>query len=212
MSGPTLNFWQERFATGDLPWDRGGPNPQLNAWLAAGEIAPGNHVIVPGCGQGWEVDALAAAGMHVTGLDYTPGAIALCRARLEQGHHRAELVEANVLHWQPAAPLDAIFEQTCLCALHPDYWTHYAAQLHGWLKPGGKLLALFMQVPIKRPYNSSVQGFVTGPPYHCDIHAMRAIFPATRWEWPKPPYPQIPHPRHPGQFELGVVLACKPAD
>jgi SAM-dependent methyltransferase len=205
LSGPTLDFWQERFAAGNLPWDRGGPNPQLSAWLAAGELAPGSRIIVPGCGQGWEVDALAAAGMTVTALDYTPGAIAMCRARLEQSHHRAELVEANVLHWQPTAPVDAVFEQTCLCALHPDYWTHYAAQLHGWLKPGGKLLALFMQLPAA----GSAEGFVQGPPYHCDINAMRALFPATRWHWPKPPYPQIPHLRHPAQFELGVVLTRK---
>ena len=30
---------------------------------------------------------------------------------------------------KPAAPLAAVYEQTCLCALHPDLWTAYAAQL-----------------------------------------------------------------------------------
>ncbi|NUA29547.1 hypothetical protein [Cupriavidus basilensis] len=87
-----------------------------------------------------------------------------------------------------------------LCALHPDHWTRYAAQLHAWLRPGGRLLALFMQM--RR--DSAGQGVVEGPPYHCDINAMRALFPARLWEWPKPPFDAVAHPS--GAFELAVVL------
>ncbi|MBA3031546.1 MAG: methyltransferase domain-containing protein [Gammaproteobacteria bacterium] len=204
MTGPTQEFWQERFASGVIPWDRGAPNPQLAQWITDGTLAPGSHVIVPGCGQGWEVAALAAAGMDVTGIDFTPGALTLCRQLLEQNGARARLVDADVLHWLPATPVDAVFEQTCLCALYPDFWTHYAAQLHAWLKPGGQLLALFMQA--QRP--ESTLGFIEGPPYHCDIHAMRAIFPATQWAWQKPPYPCIENTRI-ERTELAVALVRK---
>lgn len=204
MNGPTHDFWQTRFAAGNLPWDRGTPNPQLRQWLADGTLASGSRVIVPGCGQGWEVVELAQAGCATTGLDFVPDALALCQRHLDAAGASAALVEANVLHWQPAAPVDAVFEQTCLCALYPDYWTHYAAQLHAWLRPGGQLLALFMQLA-DRAVNPD--GFIEGPPYHCDIHAMRAIFPATLWEWPKPPYPAVV-PRA-GQRELAVALRRK---
>lgn len=204
--GPDKDFWQARFAEGNLPWDRGSVNPQLVRWIAAGMPQPGDRVLVPGCGQGWEVAALAQAGMQVTGLDFAPGALALCRQVLERADVRAELIEANVLHWQPATPVDAILEQTCLCALYPDFWTRYAQQLHDWLRPGGRLLALFMQAP--RP--QAQEGFIEGPPYHCDIHAMRAIFPATLWEWPKPPYPAVPH-HGIDRNELAVVLTRKAA-
>jgi len=204
MAGPTQEFWQERFATGTIPWDRGEPNPQLTQWIADGTLVPGNRVIVPGCGQGWEVATLAAAGMAVTGIDFAAGALALCRQQLERNSMPAQLVDADVLHWSPDAPVDAVFEQTCLCALYPDFWLRYAAQLHAWLRPGGKLLALFMQLATKP---EAPQGFIDGPPYHCDIHAMRAIFPATQWEWPKPPYPGIV-PRV-GQLELAVTLVRK---
>ncbi len=207
MSGPTHDFWQSRFAEGKLPWDRGAPNPQLLNWLADGTLAPGQRVVVPGCGQGWEVAALAAAGIQTIGIDFAPNALVLCRRLLERdgiGTERAELLDANVLHWHPAAPVDAVFEQTCLCALYPDYWTAYAAQLHAWLRPGGKLLALFMQAP--RP--EADHGFIEGPPYHCDIHAMRALFPATQWEWPKPPYPRVRNDNIERE-ELAVVLVRK---
>jgi hypothetical protein len=40
MSGPDVAFWQQRFDAGQLPWDRGQPNPRLAAWLSAGTLAP----------------------------------------------------------------------------------------------------------------------------------------------------------------------------
>lgn len=205
MSGPTHDFWQSRFASGSIPWDRGTANPQLSAWLADGTLVPGSRVLVPGCGQGWEVAALAAAGLQVTGLDYSPAALMLCRQILQHEKTAAELVEANVLHWQPATPVDVIFEQTCLCALYPDFWVHYAKQLHAWLKPGGKLLAMFLQT--LRP--DSAHGLIEGPPYHCDINAMRAIFPAMHWEWPAPPYAQTRQTGGLELMELAVALTRK---
>ncbi|MFN3883934.1 MAG: methyltransferase domain-containing protein [Rhodocyclaceae bacterium] len=204
MTGPTRDFWNERFASGNIPWDRGEANPQLLQWLAEGVIAPGQQIIVPGCGQGWEVAALAKARLAVTGIDFAPEALALCRRLLERDGSRACLIDADVLHWQPPAAVDAVFEQTCLCALHPDFWVRYAAQLHAWLRPGGKLLALFLQAP--RP--SAAEGFIEGPPYHCDINAMRALFPATLWEWPHPPYPRIANQRLERE-ELAVMLVRK---
>lgn len=198
MAGPTQDFWQQRFESGQTPWDRGGSHPQLRAWLEQGLLAPGQSILVPGCGRGHELLALAEAGIATTGLDYAPAAVALARERL--GARPGRVLQADVLDWQPEAPLDRIYEQTCLCALHPDHWQRYAAQLHRWLQPGGLLLALFMQA--RR--DGAGQGFVEGPPYHGDINAMRALFPATRWDWPAPPYPAIAHER--GWFELAVVL------
>jgi SAM-dependent methyltransferase len=198
--GPDVAFWQARFESGQTPWDRGQAHPQLKAWLAAGLIRPGQRVAVPGCGSGHEVLMLAEAGIDVLGLDYAPAAVALVRSRLAQHGLSAAVEQADVLGWQPAAPLDLVYEQTCLCALHPDHWRRYADQLHAWLRPGGQLLALCMQAP--RP--GAAEGRIEGPPYHCDIHAMRALFPSERWDWTPPPYAATPHER--GWHELALVL------
>jgi SAM-dependent methyltransferase len=199
VAGPTREFWQQRFVANEMPWDRGAANPQLANWLASGTLAPCS-ILVPGCGAGYEVEALARKGFDVTALDYAPAAITLTRERLAQANVRATLVQADALEWQPAAPFDAVYEQTCLCALHPDHWRAYAERLDAWLAPGGRLYALWMQVLRA----GAADGLVEGPPYHCDINAMRALFPAPRWEWPAPPYPRVPHPR--GWAELAVVL------
>ncbi len=205
MAGPTTGFWQARFEASNTPWDRGETSPQLLRWIAAGELAP-CRIVVPGCGSGYEVAALAQAGFDVTGLDYAPAAIERTRALLAAVGAHATVLEADVLAWSPPSTFDAIYEQTCLCALHPDLWIDYARRLHDWLAPGGRMFALFMQAI--RP--GAQDGKIEGPPYHCDINAMRALFDDSRWQWPAPPYARVAHPI--GHYELAVVLTRRDAD
>jgi len=200
MSGPTIDFWQSRFDAGQTPWDRGEPGPQLTRWIDSGAMTR-CRIAVPGCGSGHDVVHLAQAGFDVTGLDYAPAAVTRTRARLADAGVHATVVEADVLAWSPGAPFDAVYEQTCLCALHPDHWVAYARQLHAWLRPGGRLFALFVQMA--RP--GAAQGSIDGPPYHCDINAMRALFDASKWTWAKPPYERVPH--HMAFFEIATVIA-----
>lgn len=201
--GPNREFWEERFASQKTPWERGAVHPQLTRWMADGSLEAaklGGEIAVPGCGTGFEVVALAGAGFDVVAIDYAAPAIEMTRQRLRAAGLSASCVQADVLAWQPDAPLAAVYEQTCLCALHPDHWVAYAAQLHRWLRPGGQLFALFMQTQRE----GAAQGFIEGPPYHCNIHAMRALFAAPLWDWPKPPYDSVAHPM--GSNELAVVL------
>jgi SAM-dependent methyltransferase len=200
-SGPGVDFWQARFESGATPWDRGAPHPRLVEAIGSGMLAP-CRILVPGCGSGHEVALLAAHGFDATGLDYAPAAVARARERLAGAGAtaRAGIVLADALQWLPQQPFEAVWEQTCLCALHPDHWTRYAAQLHRWLAPGGRLLAMFVQVS----RDGAKTGLIEGPPYHCDVNAMRALFPADRWAWPRPPYERVPHPA--GFAELAVEL------
>jgi SAM-dependent methyltransferase len=211
MPGPDRQFWQDRFENRQTPWDRGAPNPQLARWLDEGVLAPTTGgrpttILVPGCGSGHEVALLAQRGFDVTGLDYAEAAVRRARdalaasapAAVAAGLARVDL--ADVLDWRPAAPVDAVYEQTCLCALHPDQWTRYATALQAWLRPEGRLLLLAMQSP--KP--GGAEGFVEGPPYHLHIHAVRALFAEPAWAWCAPPYPRVPHPS--GWEEIALVL------
>lgn len=225
--GPTQDFWQTRFVDRATPWDRGTANPQLENWIRSGVLQPSanarqrtsggedthvTRVLVPGCGSGHEVSLLAEWGFDVTAVDFAPAALEQTRNRLRrlvQSHDakemlRAELVEHNVLDYDPGAQFDAIYEQACLCSIYPDHWTRYARNLARWLRPGGRLFALFVQMI--RP--GAGHGVIEGPPYHCDINAMRALFPVSDWEWPKPPYDRVPHPA--AMAELPVILTRRP--
>ena len=200
MPGPDRDFWQERFAKAQTPWDRGAPGPQIKRWIADGTLPPGLRIAVPGCGSGHDALAMAAAGCVVTAIDYAEAAVTLTRERLAAAGANADVVQADVLAWRPAAPLDAVYEQTCWCALYPDHWSAYAQQLQRWLRPGGRLLLLAMQCQRA----GAAEGRIEGPPYHMDIHMLRALLPSTQWDWPAPPYERVPHPI--GWTELAIVL------
>lgn len=164
--------WEARYQAGSTRWDRGAPSPSLERWLEVTALGPGSRIVVPGCGFGHEVPALASRGFRVIGLDVAPTPVGHLRRALAQAGLEAEVVQADMLAWQPEAPVDGIYEQTSLCALPPEQWSAYEVKLHGWLREGGELFACFMQT-----------GREGGPPYHCAVPTMRQLFPADRWGW-----------------------------
>ena len=117
-----------------------------------------------------------------------------CRRSLfERLRLPARAEQANLFDWEPDQPFDAIYDQTCLCALPPGLWPSYARRLHRWLRPEGTLFILFMQND--RP---------NGPPFHCDIGAMRRLFASPAWAWPDAMPARIEHPS--GVAEQPAVL------
>jgi SAM-dependent methyltransferase len=202
MDADTVSFWDEKYRADLTAWDRGGVSPALEHWLAEGALKPG-RILIPGCGYGHEVLALARRGFEVWGLDIAPTPVQRVREKLAQAGLTAHVVEGDVRTWQPeppfdavpfdAVPFDAVYEQTCLCALSPEDWPRYEAQLYCWLRPGGRLFALWMQTD--RP---------GGPPYHCGLEAMRALFAPERWRWLESPQRTVPHPT--GFFEYAAIL------
>jgi methyl halide transferase len=185
-------FWEQRYQTDHTPWDRGGPSEALLGWLHAKKV-PSGRILVPGCGRGHEVIELSAAGFQVTGVDFAPSALEELRQRLDARGLRAELVCADFLTWRGSTPFDAAYEQTSLCSLPPHRWRDYVNSLEQNLKPGAKLLALFMQT-----------GRPGGPPWHCDPVAMQRLFKAPVWKWQTTTQEPIAHPI--GVHELPALL------
>lgn len=192
------SFWESRYQHKVTPWDRGECNPALISWLNQGVLNPGS-VLVPGCGRGYEVIELARRGFSVTGLDISPGAISELQSELTSSDLTAELIETDLFNWSPVARFDSIYEQTCLCALLPEQWPAYVRKLSQWLKPGGFLLALFMQT-----------GKAGGPPFHCDLDDMRKLFKAGSWLWPVDEPEKSWHST--GFFEFAVILRHKASE
>jgi methyl halide transferase len=186
--------WEDRYREGTTRWERPALHPAFLDWQESGTLAP-CHILVPGAGRSTEPLAMAEAGFAVTVVDAAPTAVATQRARLERVHLKAHVELADLFAWQPAVPFDAVYDQTCLCALPPKLWPDYAARLHLWLRPAGRLFILFMQT-----------GKDGGPPFHCEVTAMRALFDASRWAWPDALAPTVPHTSGVGT-EQPVVLA-----
>lgn len=187
--------WEQRFRDDTTPWERKGLHPAFVDWRAAGAFADLTTVIVPGCGRSAELKGFAALGRSAIGADLSATALAWQEAALETAGLSAELIEADILLWRPEAQLDAVYEQTFLCAIPPRLREEYEQAVHDWLKPGGKLFALFMQ-----------KEELGGPPYGCSIPAMRELFPENRWDWPDSAPAAYPHPSLNGKPELAMIL------
>jgi len=184
--------WESRYQNGETGWDRGGTSPALAHWLTHGLRAPA-RVLIPGCGLGHEVIMLARMGFSVTAIDIAPSAVAHLKRELAKVDLRAKVMLGDLFAYTSDKPFDAVYEQTCLCAIRPEQREAYEKQLYAWLKPGGRLLALFMQT-----------GAEGGPPFHCAVEDMQHLFPASRWKWPDAEAQSVPHSN--GRFELGYQL------
>src|SRR5262249_40187485 len=73
-------FWDLRYRERFTPWDAGSVPRRLRDWLAA--HPPSGRALVPGCGTGYEVRALAEARWDVDGIDFSEAAIAAAQEAL----------------------------------------------------------------------------------------------------------------------------------
>ncbi|MYM21205.1 methyltransferase domain-containing protein [Duganella sp. FT135W] len=131
-------FWDERFERNFTPWDKGGVPQALRDFAAAnGPLV----TLIPGCGSAYELALLAELGWNATAIDFSPAAVA--QGKAAAGPHAARVVEADFFHWQPAAPLQLIYERAFLCAMPRAMWPQVAARWAQLLAPGALLAGFF---------------------------------------------------------------------
>ena len=145
-------FWDERFAQGFMPWDRGGVPAQLRAFIAASRPLV---TLIPGCGSGYELAALCDAGWDATAIDFAP--VAVANARSAVGQWAGRVIEADFFSYAPATPLDLIYERAFLCAMPRAMWPQVAARWAELLAPGALLAGYFF-------FDDAVKG----PPFGID--------------------------------------------
>ncbi len=163
--------WESRYQNSQTGWDRGKSSQNLFYWLG-NNLLNKSKILVPGCGNGYEILTLAKKGYDVTGVDIAPTPISNLKAALKKEDLKATLVQADFMEWRTEEQFDAIYEQTSLCALPSELWQKYADQLYSWLKPNGKIFAQFMQ--------KESEGW---PPFHCEISDMHKLFAKDKWIW-----------------------------
>ena len=160
--------WDQDYSTGDTPWDAGAPSPALLEVIAKGELPTGVNVMVPGCGYGHDVRALAEAGCKVTGLDISETAIA--GARMANGtvgadYRIADLFDPGLVSEKH---YDVIWEHTCFCAIMPSERDAYVDATYNLLKPGGVLLGVF--------FAFADEPDLEGPPFKTNIENIHRHF------------------------------------
>ena len=135
------NFWTSRYAAGTTPWDLHGVPAALGAFLR--RTRPGGTVLIPGCGRGYEVRAFHDAGFEVIAVDFSPAAVEQARVLLGP-LAKCVLLDDFFKAKFRAASFDLIYERTFLCSLPPNLWPAYVARIAELLRPGGRLIGMFL--------------------------------------------------------------------
>ena len=165
--------WDRRYQTGNIPWEKGAPAPPLLEWLQACGPLDGN-ILVPGCGYGHDVRAIAAASPEskVIGLDISPLAIKRARQYPVVGQEAYELGDLFNLPQDFSGEFQWVFEHTCFCAIDPQRRVDYVRAIACALGPHGLLLAIFYL----NPWGEGEEPPEGGPPFGVSIPELDQLF------------------------------------
>ncbi|TKA30724.1 hypothetical protein B0A50_02444 [Salinomyces thailandicus] len=206
QAGAWNAMWQQNIT----PWDRGLPNPalidtltNLSGMLGRPFKDPDDpsksprrkKALVPGCGRGYDVLLLAAAGYNAYGLDTSTLAISSAQDLANEpdrdskyapaipseeggGRGEAEFLEADFfkdafLAHTDGGEFDIIYDYTFLCALPPALRPAWAKRMSDLLSPTGHLICL--EFPLKK------EPRLGGPPHGltCELYEQLLKQPGT---------------------------------
>jgi SAM-dependent methyltransferase len=129
--GETFAAWREEIV--------GDPRREWEDDLAA-RVEPGVRVLELGCGGGTPETRRLAERFALTGVDISPRQVERARAAIPE----AELVCADFTELElPAGSFDAVCSFYVFNHVPRELLAPLLARIHGWLVPGGWLLAAF---------------------------------------------------------------------
>jgi SAM-dependent methyltransferase len=135
--------WNESYASGQLPWDTGQPEPLLVEFVTSGAVVPGPTLEI-GAGTGTNAIWMAERGFDVLGVDISPLAVERAHAKMEGRALRCRFAAWDFLAAPPpSGPFQFVFDRGCFHVFdEPGERQRFAAQVAAALAPGGLWLSL----------------------------------------------------------------------
>lgn len=163
--------WNESYASRELPWDTGEPEPLLIEFVDSGGVAPGRALEI-GAGTGTNSIWLAERGFDVLGVDISTHAVEMAIAKMNGRNLRCRFAALDFLA-EPVAdgPFQFVFDRGCFHVFdEPEERERFAAHVAAGLAPGGVWLSLI----------GSTEGppREVGPPRRSACDVVRALEPA----------------------------------
>lgn len=144
-----MTDWQEKYESGETPWDKGYAAPplgELGERIGLAVFGAGT-VLVPGCGSGHDVRWLANQGQRAHGIDLAAGAIHRAQAHPPVALASYELADFLDPSWRAPVGTTGIWEHTLFCAIDPADRRAYGASAARHLAPGQVLAGVFFLTP-----------------------------------------------------------------
>lgn len=135
--------WNESYASGQLPWDTGQPEPVLVEFVTSGRVRQGPTLEI-GAGTGTNAIWMAERGFDVLGVDLSPLAVEKAHAKLGRLALRCRFTAWDFLGAPlPDGPFQFVFDRGCFHVFdEPGERQRFAAQVAAALAPDGLWLSL----------------------------------------------------------------------
>ncbi|WP_252735953.1 methyltransferase domain-containing protein [Zobellia sp. B3R18] len=163
MAKNTMNelhtYWTQRYKGNNTGWDIGYPSTPIKTYvdqLTDKDLS----ILIPGAGNAYEAEYLWEQGFNnVYVMDISDIPLKKFQERNPKFPKSNLLLENFFLH---KGQYDLILEQTFFCSFVPtdDNRTRYAQQMASLLKPSGKLVGVWFDIPLtgnmeKRPFGGN---------------------------------------------------------
>lgn len=134
-----LSFWDHMYKSGHYQktWNLESPSTELISLLIALQLPLNSRCLDVGCGAGFDLEYLLQQGFSVTGIDISPVAIDLIRARIKK--RKVELLVGDILTTSFKEPFDFITDRGCFHHIANNKRPLYAQTISNALKSGGYL-------------------------------------------------------------------------
>lgn len=152
VAGVDGKYWDQRWQTAETGWDIGYAAPAIMEFMQT-VTDKGITILIPGCGNAYEAEALVQAGFkHITLLDISETLVQQLSAKYGDSG-AIKIIRGDFFEHEEQ--YDLIIEQTFFCALNPALRQAYAAKAASLLKENGQIIGLL--------FNRIFQQ--EGPPY-----------------------------------------------
>lgn len=130
-----MNSWEEMYQS-TPPWDIGKPQPEFVKLEKSGKIQ--GQILDVGCGAGENTLFFSEKGYDITGVDFTPSAIAMAKQRAKQRHLNAKFIIQNVLELSNLQQkFDTLIDSGVFHVFDDGQRVHYVKSLGSVLREQG---------------------------------------------------------------------------
>lgn len=194
-----MRDWENCYRIGEMPWDKGSAAPPLIEMIGrhGSSVFGAGPVLVPGCGLGHDVRAIAGHGIAVVGLDISETAVAQADALPKSGLETYEMGDYLSPDWCEGRSFSSIWEHTCFCAIDPSQRAAYARSAAALIVPGGMFTGVFYLTP------NGPGEEMDGPPFNSTIAEIEGLF-FPNFEKIDAWVPQSAHPGREGKEWIAI--------
>jgi SAM-dependent methyltransferase len=173
--------WNSTYASDQVPWDTGEPEPYLVEVVQQG-LVPGGRALEIGCGTGTDAIWLDKQGYDVLALDIAP--LAIERARAKAKAASAAHCQFEVRDFLDGEPMQGsfqfVFDRGCFHVFDAkEQQTAFASRVASLLAPNGVWLSLIgsTEGPAREmgPPRRSAHEIVSAVEPYLELATMRAI-------------------------------------